>query len=558
VTVTVTAAAIDAVADAGTPVNGYNGGTAFTNVLANDTLNGVAVVPAEVNTTFVSATNAGITLSGTNVVVAAGTPAGTYTLVYQICEILNPTNCDSASVTVTVTAAAIDAVADVYSNINCTSFGIIGNVLTNDTLNGNPTKLEEITISLVSGGNSNITLDAIGNINVQSGISSGSFVLVYQICEKLNPTNCDTASITISVQDTTPPVIAQLPLSSTISCSLTPNFAQATATDSCGSVNLTFVDVKVQGSCIGSYTITRTWTATDSAGNTATASQVINVQDIVGPTTATAFTAIVNVNCDAIPNKPELVFVDNCSTVSPAIYTENIINRTENSYSIIRKWSVSDTCGNVSEFTQTINVSIANSVASISSSICNDGETTTTNLSSLLPVGTPTNGTWVDVNNSGGLQGSVFNAAGLSVRDYIFEYKINDVNCPRTIRITMSVNTGCGGIVLACGTILVHNAFSPNGDGINEKFVIDNIDDSVCYPENTVEIYNRWGVLVFETKGYNNNSNAFDGISGGRSTVQQSSGLPTGTYFYILNYTSVDNVGKIITNKKDGYLYLTK
>jgi gliding motility-associated-like protein/uncharacterized repeat protein (TIGR01451 family) len=112
--------------------------------------------------------------------------------------------------------------------------------------------------------------------------------------------------------------------------------------------------------------------------------------------------------------------------------------------------------------------------------------------------------------------------------------------------------------VLACGTVIVHNAFSPNGDGINELFNIDNLEDTICYPENTVEIYNRWGVLVFETKGYNNTTNAFDGTSRGRTTVSQSSGLPTGTYFYILNYTSVDGTGQIQTNKKDGYLYLTK
>ncbi|MDI5896081.1 gliding motility-associated C-terminal domain-containing protein [Flavobacterium algoritolerans] len=371
--------------------------------------------------------------------------------------------------------------------------------------------------------------------------------------------NASTATQTINVQDTTAPVIAALPSASTISCPATPVFAQAIATDGCGStVTLTFADVTTNGQCAGSYSVTRTWTATDACGNASTATQTINIVDTVGPTTATQFSSTVNVNCDAIPAKPELVFVDNCSTVSPAIFTENIINRTENSYSVVRKWSVADACGNVSVFTQTINVTIPNSVVTINSSICNDGEITTTNLNDLLPVGTPTNGTWVDVNNSGGLQGSTLNAAGLSVRDYTFEYKINDATCPRTIRITMTVNTGCGGIVLACGTVLVHNAFSPNGDGINEKFIIDNIDDTVCYPENTVEIYNRWGVLVYETKGYNNASNSFDGISGGRSTVQQSSGLPTGTYFYILNYTSVDNDGKIITNKKDGYLYLTK
>jgi hypothetical protein len=48
-----------------------------------------------------------------------------------------------------------------------------------------------------------------------------------------------------------------------------------------------------------------------------------------------------------------------------------------------------------------------------------------------------------------------------------------------------------------------------------------------------------------------------NGISRGRTTVSQSSGL-TGTYFYILNYTSVDGTGQIQTNKQDGYLYLTK
>ena len=100
VTVTVTSASIIANDDNGAAVNGYTGGTSFTNVLVNDELNGVAVNPAEVILTFVSSTNAGVTLSGADVVVAAGTAAGTYTLTYQICEVLNPLNCDQAIVTV--------------------------------------------------------------------------------------------------------------------------------------------------------------------------------------------------------------------------------------------------------------------------------------------------------------------------------------------------------------------------------------------------------------------------------------------------------------------------
>ncbi|MGO4906636.1 HYR domain-containing protein, partial [Flavobacterium sp. W20_MBD1_R3] len=555
VTVTVTAPAIVANDDAGTNVNGANGGTAFTNVLVNDTLNDVPVLASQVILTTVSSSNAGITLSGTDVVVAAGTPAGSYTLVYQICEILNPTNCDTATVTVSVTAPVIVANDDIYTIENCTSSGILGNVLGNDSLNGNSLIASTVNITLVSGQNSNIQLDNLGNINTLTGTNPGIYILTYQICEKLNPENCDTATITITIKDITAPVIAQLPVPSTISCSITPNFAQATATDTCSSITLAFVDTTVQGSCIGSYTVTRTWTATDSAGNSATASQIISVQDTTGPTTTTEFAATINVNCDAIPLKPELIFADNCSTASPAIYTETITNSSQNSYSIVRKWPVSDSCGNISIFTQTVNVSVTNSGTTIASSACS-GDSSPINIFNLLPEGTPTNGTWVDVDNTGALQGNILSPFGLSLGNKVFEYQINNVDCPRKIELTVNINDDC--IVLGCGDIKVHNAFSPNGDGTNEVFVIDNIDDTACYPENTVEIYNRWGILVFETKNYNNQTNNFEGISRGRTTVNQSSGLPTGTYFYILNYSSIDGNGNIEIKKLDGYLYLTK
>ncbi|MFE3868159.1 gliding motility-associated C-terminal domain-containing protein, partial [Flavobacterium sp. LS2P90] len=378
--------------------------------------------------------------------------------------------------------------------------------------------------------------------------------------------NSSTATQTIKVQDTTAPVINPLPATTTISCPATPEFTQATATDACGSTfTLTPADVKTNGTCAGSYSVTRTWTATDACGNSSTATQTINVQDTTGPTTTTQFSATVNVNCDAIPPIPALVFVDNCSAVvlpQPPFPIVSFI-RTQDSYSIVRTWNVADTCGNQSTFTQIVNVSVTNSLVTIPSTACNNGEVTTVNLSSLLPVGTPTTGTWTAVNNAAVLQGDVLTVFGLPITTpenppYVFEYKIADADCPRTIRVNMTIDDTCGGIVLPCGVVLVHNAFSPNGDGINENFIIDNIDDINCYPTNTVEIYNRWGVLVFDTTDYNNASRVFNGISQGRSTVSQSSGLPTGTYFYILNYTSIDGNGNIQTNKKDGYLYLTK
>jgi hypothetical protein len=79
-------------------------------------------------------------------------------------------------------------------------------------------------------------------------------------------------------------VIAALPAPTTINCPATPVFATATAVDACGSAfTLTSNDVTTNGACAGQYSVTRTWTATDACGNTSTASQTINVQDITAP-----------------------------------------------------------------------------------------------------------------------------------------------------------------------------------------------------------------------------------------------------------------------------------
>ena len=97
----------------------------------------------------------------------------------------------------------------------------------------------------------------------------------------------------------------------------------------------------------------------------------------------------------------------------------------------------------------------------------------------------------------------------------------------------------------------VFNLLTPNNDGENDVFVIRNIE---LYPENTLEIYNRWGVKVYSTLGYGQNGSYFTGISDGRGVVSKSSLLPTGTYFYILRYKPGSGGFK----ERKGYLYLTR
>lgn len=71
------------------------------------------------------------------------------------------------------------------------------------------------------------------------------------------------------------------------------------------------------------------------------------------------------------------------------------------------------------------------------------------------------------------------------------------------------------------------------------------------FPDNSVEIFNRNGLLVFSVDGYDNNSRVFRGYSEGKATIQKGEGLPTGVYFYIINYVNEDK-----NQSKTGYLYI--
>lgn len=311
---------IDAINDDLTqnPINGYLGGTAG-SIFANngngpDTFNLLPVIASEMNISLVNnggINGASITTNG-QVIIPSGTPAGSYILTYSICENLNPTNCDQATITILATAPIIDAVNDLNNPPINSQTGASIPLYTNDTLNSNPLNPSEVLFSLDNnGGISGASITTSGNLIIPVGTALGTYTITYSICEIINPSNCDTAIATIVVKDP----------------------------------------------------------------------------------------------CD-FDNSP-----DSCD-------------------------------------------------------------------------------------------------------------------------------------------VIVYNYISVNSDGTNEYFHIEGIER---YPENTLEIFNRWGVLVYKMEGYDNSTKVFNGISEGRVTVNTEAKLPEGTYYYNLNYTKSN--GRTI--QKSGYLYIT-
>ena len=96
---------------------------------------------------------------------------------------------------------------------------------------------------------------------------------------------------------------------------------------------------------------------------------------------------------------------------------------------------------------------------------------------------------------------------------------------------------------ITANNLTVRQNVSPNGDGNSDVLVIDGI---TAYPDNKLQIMSRSGALIYETKGYNNATNVFDGHSSINGKLQQA-----GTYMYSLEYKDGN-----YTKHKTGFIVL--
>lgn len=135
---------------------------------------------------------------------------------------------------------------------------------------------------------------------------------------------------------------------------------------------------------------------------------------------------------------------------------------------------------------------------------------------------------------------SVGSSETLTIKAKVQDFNdyVNTAHLVKMDQIDTNSSNNQDSATISPNCLKIYNEFSPNNDGQNDTFYIDCITQ---YPDNQLEIFNRWGNLVYYRKGYDN---TWDGKADGSAKT-----LPEGTYFYVLDLGNG-------SAKKSGWLYL--
>jgi gliding motility-associated-like protein len=114
----------------------------------------------------------------------------------------------------------------------------------------------------------------------------------------------------------------------------------------------------------------------------------------------------------------------------------------------------------------------------------------------------------------GGFDPTVSNPSGFVIETTLFTITVSDANgCLNSDSVLVTV----------LPEVNITSGFTPNGDGVNDTWIIDNME---LFPDNVVSVFNRWGSLLYQARSYNA-GNAWDGTFEGNQ-------VPVGTYYYTI------------------------
>ncbi len=479
VTIVVDAPPIEAVVDTPPAINGKDGGQT-PNVLDNDKLNNKPVDPKDVVVTVEKPADpktpgaAVPTLDPKTgiVTVAPGTPAGEYEITYKICEVLNPNNCSTTTVSIVVEAAPIEAVVDTPPAINGKDGGQTPNVLDNDKLNNKPVDPKDVVVTVEkpadpkTPGAAVPTLDpSTGIVTVAPGTPAGEYEITYKICEVLNPNNCSTTTVTI--------VVEAAPIEAVVDTPPAINGKDGGQTPS------VLDNDKLNGKPVNPKDVVLTPGVSPENGIVMNPDGTITV----GPETPAGTYEYPYTICEVLNPK-------NCNSTTVTIVVEApAMEANDDNFEV--EWN---------KKTVTVTESV------LTNDRYNKGAVNLEEVT--LKPGVPSH-SGLNMNPDG----TINIAAGTRPGTYEYPYTICDKLNPDVCKDAIAT-------IVITSELHIPNIFTPNGDGYNEKF---EIIGSEGFDRISVTIVNRWGNEVYRNANYNNN--------------WAGEGLNDGTYYYIIETT---------------------
>ncbi|NNE26634.1 MAG: HYR domain-containing protein, partial [Saprospiraceae bacterium] len=195
--------------------------------------------------------------------------------------------------------------------------------------------------------------------NIIPGACTNEFIIERTWTATDGAGNTNSCVQNIQVIDNQAPTPPAAPADLTLQCGDDVSAPVAlTATDNCdGNITVSPTTQTTPGNCPNDFVMVRTWTFTDSCGNTSSVSQTIIVSDTTAPA-APAPPADLNLECaQDVPPPVDLTATDNCDGPITASPTVSVIpGACLNDFTMVRTWTFSDVCGNTSSVSQVITV----------------------------------------------------------------------------------------------------------------------------------------------------------------------------------------------------------
>jgi gliding motility-associated-like protein len=513
-----------------------NTATANQNVTITDVIAPIVIAPQNIN----SSSNTSCTATGLNIGTAialdnctvasitsnapAAFPVGTTIVTWSATD--NSGNIGTATQTVTIIDNIYPSIIPPNDLTAVTNSGC-----TADNLNlGTPITSDNCGVAFVTN-------------NAPSAFAVGETFVTWTVID-VNGNATNTIQKVTITDDVAPILIpaANITVFANNSCNaFNVNLGNPVVSDNCGIASLVNDGPTVYD--LGTTTVN--WTVTDNNGNVVSASQTVTVIDNQIPTIIPPASLMLSTNNACVASNVIIgnaITNDNCTVAS-------VINDAPVDFPVgttVVTWTVTDASGNTNTGTQTITVT-----DDINPTIVLQNITVTLDLQGNAVVG------FNDV-DAGSFDNCGIATTSLSQTNFdcgnigqnVLTVTITDNNGNTSVaNITLTIETNgidsdLDGIDDSCDDVadpielLIPEAFTPNGNNINDLFVIRNIE---TLNTKNLEVFNRYGNRVYSSSNYQND------WDGSRSDNGQA--LPDGTYYYVFIADSDTFKGYVYINR---------